>query len=300
MRKFLRKHAKLSQNTFFFHDSLKNISAKYTHVIVGSDQLWRPANIAGGFYTLEFVPENVNKIAYATSFGLASIRKNQEEKAKRFLTRINHISIREKSGQSIISELIGRKVPVVCDPTMLLNKEEWRMLAEKKPLISGNYILVYFLGKNPIHRYFVKRLKEKIGCRIVGIIHIEGYIKIDEELSDDLPRDVGPFEFLNLIEYATYVCTDSFHGCVFSILFNKTFFSFRRFNDNNPMSTNDRIITLLNNTKLSNRLVVGEEQIDDNILLGIDFSEVNTVIQQFRAEAQQYLKNALAEKNTDI
>ena len=66
------------------------------------------------------------------------------------------------------------------------------------------------------------------------------------------------------------------------------------------MSTNDRIITLLNNTKLSNRLVVGEEQIDDNILLGIDFSEVNTVIQQFRAEAQQYLKNALAEKNTDI
>ena len=83
-------------------DEISKMCLDYSSVVVGSDQLWRPANIEGGYYTLEFVPDKVNKVAYSTSFGVASLPKSQAEKAKQFLPRINHLSVRE--GQSTHQE----------------------------------------------------------------------------------------------------------------------------------------------------------------------------------------------------
>ncbi len=94
------------------------------YVVVGSDQLWRPSNIVGGFYTLEFVDDKIPKIAFATSFGVPELPKQLHKHAKKFLSRFNHISVREDTGVDIVKRESGRDALVVCDPTMTLTAEE--------------------------------------------------------------------------------------------------------------------------------------------------------------------------------
>ena len=299
-RKYFEKRekafAKFNKENFCFGpvcDSWKGLSEyceKFGSVVVGSDQLWRPANIAGNFYTLNFVPDDVNKVAYATSFGLSEIRANQKDIAKSFLSRIQHLSCREESGAKIIKDLTSREAKVVCDPTILLSKTDWDALIPQSKIIDGDYILVYLVGSNPKHRDYIKKLAKKASCKVVGVLHGAGYVKGDEKKVDEYPADIGPFEFLNLIKYAKYVCTDSFHGCVFSILFEKNLYVFKRFVDSDKMSTNSRVTNLLKKFNLDNRLIEDFTQIE---LDEINYEHVDGLVEKFRTESKDYLLNAL-------
>lgn len=262
-------------------------------VVVGSDQLWRPSNIVGSFFTLEFVPGSVKKIAFSTSFGVPELPKNLHKHAKRFLSRIEHISVRENSGADIVKKESGRKATVVCDPTMMLTAEEWMHIQDKKPFADGKYILCYFMGDNPEHRVFAKRLREETGYRIIGLLHGATYIASDEEFVDEKPYNVGPSEFINLIRNAAYICTDSFHGCVFCILNQRPFFAFRRWPDNSKFSANDRLYTLLDFTGLKSRMMDGGENIKDCINESIDYKQVLAKVAQKRQESLAFLHNAL-------
>jgi len=264
----------------------------FSSVVVGSDQLWRPANIAGNFYTLNFVPEHINKVSYATSFGLKEIRENQRETAKNFLERIQHLSCREESGAKIIKELTGRTVQTVCDPTLLLRQADWEQFLPVEPIVDGQYILVYLLSSNKDHRRFIKKLAQKTGCKIVGVLHGAGYIKGDENFVDEAPAAIGPFDFLNLIKYAQYVCTDSFHGCVFSTIFKKNYFAFKRFSDQDKMSTNSRVTGLLARFGLSDRLIEDYESVP---LEPIDYEKVDARVEEFKAASASYLADSLIE-----
>ena len=268
-------------------------SSTCDHVVVGSDQLWRPSNIAGCYFTLEFVPDNVDKIALSTSFGVSELPKSLHKHAKKFLSRMNSISVREDTGKKIVKDLTGRDIPVVCDPTMLLDAEQWKAIQEEKPFIDGDYILIYFMGDNPQHREFVKRLKNETGYKIVGLMHGATYVSADEGLADEEPYNVGPGEFINLIRNAKYMCTDSFHGTVFSILNTTPFFSFRRYEDASEFSTNDRLHTLLKWTGLSERMIYGNENVKEFIELTADWDEVLKKVADKRAESMEYLTAAL-------
>jgi len=268
----------------------------FSSIIVGSDQLWRPANIAGNFYTLNFVPESVNKVSYATSFGINEIRKNQKEICKLFLNRIQYLSCREESGARIIHELTGRNAVVVADPTLLLSKNEWDRYVSNTPIIQGDYIFVYLLASNKTARHFVKNLADSSSCKIIGVLHGAGYINGDDRFVDYAPDNIGPFEFLNLIKYAKYICTDSFHGCVFSLLFEKNFFAFKRFSDKDKMSTNTRVTDLLTKFNLCDRLV---EDYNSIILNEIDYTKVNESICGFRNYSMSFLMNSLNMHDVD-
>lgn len=271
----------------------KQCAAAYDAVIVGSDQNWRPANIAGGFYTLEFVPDKINKIAYATSFGIDHVKKTQQEQAKKFLARIKHLSVREESGQKIVKKLLNRDIPVVCDPTLLLSQQEWDQYIPSTPLITGKYILVYFLGANKAPWAFAQRLKRATGLKIVGIPYGENYVKGGTSYIDYIPQNIGPFEFINLIKNASYICTDSFHGCVFSISYNKNLFAFYKFAKQGPMSTNGRIDSLFKWTGLTNRIFSGYEDITNVMLRDINYIDVNESVRQMRDMSLLYLKNSI-------
>lgn len=281
-----RFHMMETQNSWA---GLKMQAAKKKCVVVGSDQLWRPSNIAGRYYTLEFVPDNVKKIACATSFGVSKLPKCQLKHAKFFLNRIEYISVREDTGNKIIKKITGRDIPVVCDPTMLLDAKSWMQIQQKTPIAKGNYILCYFMGDNPEHREFAKKLKKKTGYRIIGLLHGATYIQSDENFADEMPYDIGPAEFINLIRNAEYICTDSFHGTVFSILNNRKFFSFRRYRDTSEFSTNDRLYTLLNWTGLSDRMLCGNEDVDECIAKKIDFETVLVKVADKRKKLIDYL-----------
>ena len=262
-------------------------------VIVGSDQLWRPSNIVGCYYTLEFVPDDIKKISFSTSFGVPELPSRLHKHAKKFLSRIEYISVREDSGAEIVKKESGRDATVVCDPTMMLTAEEWMHIQEEKPFAEGKYILMYLMGDNPEQREFVKALGKATGCRIIGLLHGATYISYDEDVVDEKPYNVGPSEFVNLIRNAQYVCTDSFHCCVFSILNSTKFFAFRRWPDGSKFSANDRLYTLLKFTGLESRMLMGTEDIDKCIDDQIDFKDVLEKVAQRRKESMDYLVNAL-------
>ena len=274
-------------------DNLITESEKYSSVIVGSDQLWRPSNIAGRYFTLEFVPEHINKIAYSTSFGVSILPNHQKKHAERFLRRIEHISVREETGKQLVKELTDRDVPVVCDPTMLFNEEQWMEIQDNEPFKEGDYILMYLLGDNKEHREYVKRLKEKTGYPVVGLLHGSVYIDEDEEFVDNAPYNVGPGEFINLIRNAKFMCTDSFHGMIFSILNTTPFFAFRRYSDDSEFSTNDRIYTLLKRTGLNSRIIYGTEDIEESLKLDLDFENALNSIKTYRQNSLKFLRKAL-------
>lgn len=271
-------------------EGLRQYCLNFSSIVVGSDQLWRPANIAGNFYTLNFVPDEINKVSYATSFGLKNIRENQKTVATRFLNRIQHLSCREQSGVQIIEDLTHRRAKLVCDPTLLLTKDEWDNYVIDNPIIDGDYILTYLLSNNIEHRKYVRKLAEATGCKVVGVLHGAGYVSGDERFVDEAPKNIGPFEFLNLIKYAKCVCTDSFHGCVFSTIYEKNYYAFKRFSDQDKMSTNTRVTNLLQQLGIRNRLVENFENFD---LSPIDYLAVTEKASQFRAESLNYLASSL-------
>lgn len=298
---FSKSKFRLSQ----IYNSKAELSSKcaenYSAIIVGSDQLWLPANIMADYYTLNFVPNNVNTIAYSTSFGQSALPKDVSKKAEIFLKKIKHLSIREETGQKLIENLVGRKVPVVCDPTLLFTGEEWLSIQEENPIIKGSYILCYFLGNNPPHREFAKRLKKITSCKIVALVHLDEFIKCDTDYADETPYDINPSDFLNLIRNASYVCTDSFHCSVFSILYRKIFFSFRRYNRNTIQSTNSRLDTLFNLCGITARILNGDEDINQCLNLSINYDDIHSRLKDLREYSYKYLISALSdERSTDL
>lgn len=242
------------------------------------------------------MPETVNTVAYATSFGQSKLPKDSAKKAKVFLKKIRHISVREESGQKLIKDLVGRDVPVVCDPTLLFTGDEWMAIQKIEPIIKGRYILCYFLGNNPPHREFAKKLKEKTGCRIVALTHLDEYVKSDEHYADETPYDIGPAEFLNLIRNAEFVCTDSFHCSVFSILYKRQFFTFRRYTRNTKQSTNSRLDTLFNSLGISGRIMKGNEDVAEFLEKEIEYDFVFEKIEIERRKSYKYLMESLRRK----
>lgn len=296
-KKWFRKSPKYTSKKEL-GDSCKE---NYSSVLVGSDQLWLPGNIAADYYTLNFVPETVNTIAYATSFGQSSLPKDSARKAALFLKKIRHIGVREESGQKLVKELAGRDVPAVCDPTLLFTGEEWLSIQKDEPIVEDKYILCYFLGNNPPHREFAKRLRQATGCKIVALTHLDEFVKSDEGYADETPYNVDPADFLNLIRNATYVCTDSFHCSVFSMLYKKVFFTFRRYARKTKSSTNSRLDTLFRLAGVSGRILEGTEDIQKCLSMEIDYDSVHQNFAKIREESYQYLQNALEDKeSTDL
>ncbi|MCO1600975.1 polysaccharide pyruvyl transferase family protein [Desulfosporosinus nitroreducens] len=272
----------------------------FSSVLVGSDQLWLPSNIDSDYYTLSFVPDKVNKVSYATSFGVSNIPERQWEKANEFLNRINHVSVREEAGQQIVKEIANREVKVVCDPTFLLTADQWAEEFPSKRIIKEKYIFCYFLGNNPEQRDFVRKAKEITGFKIVALLHLDEYVKSDCNFPDYAPFDIGPAEFFNLIRQAEYVFTDSFHGTVFSVLNQKKFFTYRRFKEGSSLSTNSRMHSLFNVLDLHERFITVEQDVNECLMKEIDYKTVLEKLDSFRKESINYLIRALeTEKNRE-
>lgn len=276
----------------------------YAAFVVGSDQLWLPSNIAADYYTLNFVPDDVCKIALATSFGISVLPEKYGRKAGEFLNRIDYVSVRETSGQKLVKQWADRDVPVVCDPTIMFDAEEWKKAigadGDGKRFVNGEkYLFVYFLGNNPWEREIVKRVRKETGLKIVQIAHSDEYVKSDEGFADFTPYNVGPREFVELIRDAEYVFTDSFHCSVFSMLNSKRFFTFPRYSNDGPASTNGRLYSLLSLVKQEKRMVRKSDvfNVADRLKQEVDYKVVHSELDKLRQFTWNWLEKALKERN---
>lgn len=274
------------------YDALHKGSLNYAAVVVGSDQVWTPMSLPNKFFNLLFVSDSVRKVAYASSFGISEIPSFQRKATGAYLDRFYKIGVREQRGKEIVEELSHQKATVVADPTMLLSREEWEQeIADAHTTTEELYIFCYFLGTNQEARKAAKELKEKTGYKIITIRHMDEYVPEDELFGDEAPYNVDPNDFVKYISRAAYVCTDSFHCTVFSILFHRQFMTFYRFAEGSKTGRNSRINSLFDLFELQERLYKGDI---NKITNPIDYNSVDEKLSELRKESIYFLNECLA------
>lgn len=142
-------------------------------------------------------------------------------------------------------------------------------------------------------RHFGNEVARKLNCKIVALRHLDQYIESDENFGDYAPYDVDPTRFLNLLRGAKYICTDSFHGSVFSIIHHKQFIIFNRYDETSKHSKNSRIDTLCQNLSLTNRRFTSNENLFEQLTESIDYKKVDEKLNQLREFTEEYLNKAL-------
>lgn len=286
------KFLKLSPEFVGYH-GLCSGARRYDAVITGSDQLWSPAGLPTNFYNLMFVPDEIRKVSFASSFGVSNIPWYQKKRTSEYLNRISYVSMRENRGAQIVKELTGRGVPVLMDPVFYFDKAGWNKLIPNDNIDRGEYIFCYFLGDNPEHRKAARELSAKTGLKIVTLRHLDRYVPEDESFGDIAPYEVDPGCFLNILRNAAYVCTDSFHGSAFSIIYEKKFLVFNRYSSKSVNSKNSRIDSLCKNLNLENRRYSHSGQILEAIDRAIDYQSVRQLLEKYRNETNSFLEEAL-------
>lgn len=274
--------------------NLRKEAHKYRAIVCGSDQLWAPINVIADYYTLTAFPKDMIRFSYAASFGVSEIPTKLKKKYTVFLKRLSKISVREESGAQIVQELTGYNAQVVLDPTLMVERREWEALCKtKKESGSGNYIFCYFLGKQMKHREFVNELAKLTGKQIITIPHFKEWNEADQNFGDIQLYNVDPVDFLNYIKNADIVCTDSFHGTVFSLIFNCKVAVFERFNKASRESTNSRIYSLLKQLNLESQLITEETSVEGFLQNEIPYNTVEKRLQSLRADSFAYLDAVL-------
>lgn len=280
------------------YGNLKAKGQKYEMIVCGSDQVWNPEAIQSGYSSVEFI-SGIPKIAFSPSFGVSEIPANMIPRYKAFLDDFTFLSCREKSGVDLIKKITGKNVEVTIDPTLTLTQEDWQDFCKYAKIQIPNepYIFCYLLGNNSKHREIIKYLKKVTGCKIITMPHFKGYVECDSEFADENLYKVNPADFIKLIANARYVCTDSFHGTVFSNIFSKDFFVFERYKANDKKSTNSRIHSLLEILNIEERLILEKDEIEAMYNKRIDFSMVHERLKEIRNKTDNYLLTALEQSS---
>lgn len=248
--------------------------------VVGSDQVWRPAfNPGPRLYNmfLDFVDENVGKIAYAASFGTSDweFTPEQTRRCKILASEFDAISVRENSAVVLCNKYLGVKAEHVLDPTLLLKSEDYLMLCRDFPRKSA-HIFAYTL----VQTHKVITIAKKIATDNHQALCVkEAGNKIKEEDSIEI--------WLAGFRDASTVVTDSFHGMVFSILFHKPFWIVM-----NPSGGNDRYLSLLNDLGLANRIVADTALPEQD--QSIDWDAVDVRLEEQRNASIDFLKRNLS------
>lgn len=284
-QEYLEDNLNVSGYTVEQIKELENLNnSPYSYYICGSDQIWAP-NLFNEYLFLSFITDRSKKISYAPSIGLTKIPEKLKEQYKNLINGIGSLSIREADGASFISDITGREATVVLDPTLLLTRDEWVEQAAQTN-INTPYILCYFLGGNNEHRQWVEELSKKTGYQIIVL----PFAPRDFYWGHKRVFEAGPKEFLGLINSAEIVCTDSYHGMLFSLNLNKEFYSFLRFKENEKLNQNSRILNFMEKLGIVNRIVDLNEQ---NHYTDINWAVINSKLELERKNSITFLENAL-------
>ncbi len=262
---------------------------KYDVFLCGSDQIWNP-NLynENGFNFADFAPSEAVKISYASSIAVSSITKEQADFMKPFLEKLDVISTRELDGSKIVSDLTGKEVCTVIDPTLLLNAEQWSEIASK-PLIEGDYVFFYLFGERDYIKQVKQQVKKLTGLKTVCIPYVAREI-IDNDIKI---FNAGPAEFISLIKNASLVVTDSFHATAFSVNLKVPFISLCRFAKGDSKSMNSRLNTLLGDLGLLDRIIDENDPLPKEMLFDIDFEKAHEKLAELRKKDKAFLEDAL-------
>ncbi len=247
--------------------------------ICGSDQIWN-SDITGelnkGFFL--YFNTKAKKISYAASMGIDALREDEEADFKKYINNLDSIGVREDSLKEYSEKFTDKKVTKTLDPTFLLEKKDYEdLLTEVK---FEKYILIYALGPDSRLTKLANYIAKEKNLKIVELNDCK-----KENYQFEQVSNAGPSDFLSLIYNADFVITNSFHGTIFSIIFNKEFYTLTRLNRNSRMKS------LLGNIGLGDRLL--DQNIDIDINKTINFKDAEKLLEKDVEIAKTYLKESI-------
>lgn len=286
---FRDTYLKQSEQIYYSYDELKANPPQADCYIVGSDQVWNFGSVINKSYLhsylLDFGNNKIKRLAYAASFGSTEIGKIASAEIIELLKRFDMVSLREQSGVQQCDDL-GINSVLVCDPTLLLGQNDWDKLEANCIKHTQKYIFVYMLENTC--NFSLKKLAEwaaKYKLEIIYVSGNRGYKKVNFSDSQQKKSYLTISEWIYYLKHAEYVITNSFHCCVFSLIYHKK--SGVVLLAGTLQKSNDRIISLFRNLK------VGLTQIknnDFNLLLSNTVPVVDT---EFIEMSKRLLLSAL-------
>lgn len=267
---------------------LSAISKNYDVYVCGSDQIWNPQIISersniDSTYFLAFTTAG-KKISYASSMGSYNYTSFERDLVSSYLKDFHRISVRESDSANYFKNTLKRPVDHVLDPTLLLNKEEWKSALNIKSCPSNRpYILVYVLRKNRILSETVRAVADVLKLDV---------IVIDQDPFTTLRcnahiNDAGPTEFVELFSNASFIITNSFHGCAFAVNFNVPFLI------TPPPSGLNRIMSLLTAVGAEQRAIKTKENAIKMAKEHLDFDKINENLKIMRLKSKNFISESL-------
>ena len=285
-KSFSRRYLDTDKKIYYSCESIQKDIDNGDIFVAGSDQIWNPVLTDGlsDIYTLNFKTEfNIKKIIYGASLGNEELLQNYASDFKLKLDGLDLISVREKTIIKPLEQVLGKKVEQVLDPTLLLDKQKWDKLISENNIANPpqeKYILVYTLFESNIATKIANYLSKVTGLKV---LHFRKYNVYKNELRSLYSK--GPVDFVNAFRNASYVVTNSFHGTVFSIIFERKFYSVL------PRSRAGRIKDLLKDLELSSRII--QDIQDINLNDKIDYITAKDKIAVLKAKSIEYLKKGV-------
>lgn len=259
--------------------------------ITGSDQIWNP--YCGGFNPMMFLEfaGDKKRVAYSSSIARPCFPKEVEQRAKKDLSKFQHIAVREQSSVDMLNKLLGRNdVQLVVDPTYLLSREEWEEFGNRATIefdLPKKYIFCYFIGgRYEDYEVMVDDVKGKTGISdVITVDCTDGCFNYGDGI---LYKDGGPYEFVYLLSHAEMVCMDSFHATVFSLKFGLNFVHILKTKSEKSVeSQNSRMYDLLNRYGLLHKLYKKNSQ---EWMRAIDYCDVYKKMEEEIKKSYEYLK----------
>ena len=291
-REFVKGHIAITKTV-----AIRNLdvfcNAGFDAIVVGSDQVWRgDRKYIEKFFLSDFQNMDIHKIAYAASFGVDcwSFSKKKTIECATLLKKFKGISVREDSALNLCKKNFGVDAEWVLDPTFLINREVYEQLVRAKyPQISScKKMMVYVLDKSNGKKNIVSQVSKSLQLTPNEVMAKEKFSKVGSKgLSDCIFPSVE--EWLKGIMEADFVVTDSFHGTVFSIIFNKPFLTMT-----NNSRGNSRLISLLGSLRLMDRLV-GEDEVNiENVIKSsINYEETNALLSSWKNDSIRFIEKGL-------
>ena len=275
-------------------------SDEFAAFISGSDQIWNGSwFLRNDVYFLKFAPKS-KRIAWAPSFGTGTVARYNRRRFARDIGEYRCLSVREQSGVDTVEELTGRQAVRVIDPVLQLTADQWRKYYTAKNgmrRFSKPYIFCYFL--NEPGDTTIKHLKSRVDKGMSVVAFASDYERL-RKMKNVTFEGGSPWDYLELLDGADEVCSDSFHALAFSLLFHKEMRIFHRnylySSDKSRriisiLDQSERITSILKRMNISDRFIDGEKPAEE--CAPIDFDNIDCVLDSERSAAKKFLKAAL-------
>lgn len=288
---FIESRESIPHTLEFDEDTIDDCSAEFDVFVTGSDQVWRPCVVQNP-YVLTFV-KGKKKISYASSISQTVLSEEYGNYMQRNLSSYDAISVREIQAKQYLEGLLNRKIEWVCDPVLLLDKEEWLDKCRGIEIqCQKPYVFSYLLGNMMETRKCCNKIAKIKGLTQVVFPHVEGRFRLaDINWGDERIFSAGISQFLAFIRDADLIVTDSFHAVVFSVIFKKQFYVLPRKNRVEDGDMSSRLTSFLRSVSLENRLINDVKEIDNLPL--IDYSKLSNGYYDQIIQSREWLISSL-------